>query len=544
MEKAPQRALFKALGLTDNELKKPIVAVVSAQSGIDPATDRLYALTDAVKAGIYAGGCTPVVMPVSGVCDGLTAGTGGMRYSLPSRELVADSVETLLTAHAFDAAVFVSNSDMTTAGMLMGAMRVNIPAIFLTGGAQNSGRVNGKAVGLSDVISGVGKVKDGSVNIDELTALENFACPSYGSYSGLSTANALACALEAAGLALIGNGTVPATHSERIRLAKRTGLTVCELVRDAITPKMILTKRAISNALTLCFAIGASTDIILHILAVAAECGVSLDLDGVAAIAAKTPVLVKLAPNGDKLIEDLYTAGGVMAVLHELAKAKIIDGSAHTVEGNALADGYDHAHVLDTEVIHKIDDPYSPAALVTVVKGNLAEDGAVAKYNFETKPNAFVGKAKCFNCEEDAVAAVGSGKIKKGDVIVVRYEGPMGAPGMREMQSVISALIGAGLQSDVALVTDGRLPVATRCIAVGHVAPEAAEGGKIALVKDGDSVKIDLGAGRIALDVPAKELQARAKKLRPKDDSIGGWLLRYRYLTTSAANGCVLKKKF
>lgn len=545
MEKAPQRALLKALGLTDEELKKPIVAIVSAKSEIVPGHMHLDAITDAVKAGVYAGGCTPVVVPAIGVCDGLAMGHGGMRYSLPSRELIADGVETMLIGHAFDGAVFVPNCDKIVPGMLMGAARVNIPSVFVSGGPMESGKFKGKKVGLSSMFEGVGAVKNGSMSLDELTAMENVACVGCGSCCGMYTANSLNCLCEALGMALPGNGTILAVHSERLRLAKRAGLAICNLVRDAITPRMIMTKRAFTNALTLDMALGASTNTLLHLFAIAAECNVALDYNLVQTISDNTPTLCRLSPSTDVDMEQLHLAGGIMAVLHELAKKNIIDGSAYTVAGCALADNYEHAHVLDAEVIHKIDSPISPVGGIAVLKGNLAEEGAVVKRSAVDKSMLnFSGKAKCFNCEEDAVAAIYSGKIKKGDVMIIRYEGPAGGPGMREMLSPTSALVGMGLDKDVALITDGRFSGATRGAAIGHVCPEAAADGKIALVKDGDVIKIDINNGRLTLDVPAKELQARQKKLRPKDSNASGWLLRYQNLVTSAANGATLKKKF
>jgi len=545
MEKAPQRALMKALGLTDEEMQKPLIAVVSAKSEIVPGHMHLDRITDAVKAGIYAGGCTPVVIPSIGICDGLAMGHAGMRYSLPSRELIADSVETMLLGHAFDGAVFVPNCDKIVPGMLMGAARVNIPSVFVSGGPMESGYYKGKKVGFSDVYEGVGAVKKGSMSLDELTALENVACPGCGSCCGMYTANSLNCLLEALGMALPGNGTALATSSERIRLAKRAGRVICELVNDAVTPRLIMTKRAFTNALTLDMALGASTNTVLHLFAIAAECNITLGLDLVQKISDATPTLCKLSPACETDMNDLGLAGGISAVLHELAKKNLIDGSAHTVAGCALADIYAHAHVKNDSVIHRIESPVSPIGGIAVLKGNLAEEGSVVKRSaVDESMLVFSGKARCFNREEDAVEAIYSGRVKKGDVVVIRYEGPAGGPGMREMLSPTAALIGMGLDKDVALVTDGRFSGATRGAAIGHVCPEAAEGGKIALVKDGDVIKIDIPAGKLTLDVTAKELQARQKKLRPKDGDVAGWLLRYQNLVTSASNGAVLKKKF
>ena len=545
LEKAPQRALLKALGLSDDEIAKPLVAIVTAKSEIVPGHIHLDRITDAVKAGVYANGCTPIVVPAIGVCDGLAMGHKGMRYSLPSRELIADSVETMLIGHAFDGAVFVPNCDKIVPGMLMGAARVNIPSVFVSGGPMESGIHNGKRVSFSTVYEGIGAVKKGTMDRSELDVLENVACPGCGSCCGMYTANSLNCLCEALGMALPGNGTILATSSERIRLAKRAGEAICRLVREAITPRLIMSKRAFTNALALDMALGASTNTILHLFAIAAELNITLDLDLVQKISDATPTLCKLSPSTDMDMQQLHLAGGVSAVLHELAKKNLIDGSAQTVLLHPLADDYEHAHVKNTEVIHKIDDPISPVGGIAVLKGNLAENGAVVKRSAVDKSMlSFIGKAKCFNCEEEAVAAIYSGKIKKGDVIVIRYEGPAGGPGMREMLSPTSALVGMGLDKDVALITDGRFSGATRGAAIGHVSPEAAEGGKLALVADGDVIKIDINAGRLYLDVPAKMLDARRKKWRPRDSDVSGWLLRYQNLVTSASNGATLKKKF
>lgn len=545
LEKAPQRALLKALGLTDEEIAKPLVAIVTAKSEIVPGHMHLDRITDAVKAGVYANGCTPIVVPAIGVCDGIAMGHKGMRYSLPSRELIADSVETMLVGHAFDGAVFVPNCDKIVPGMLMGAARVNIPSVFVSGGPMESGIHNGKRVGFSTVYEGIGAVKKGIMDRSELDTLENVACPGCGSCCGMYTANSLNCLCEALGIALPGNGTILATSSERIRLAKRAGEAVCKLVREAITPKLIMSKRAFTNALALDMALGASTNTVLHLFSVAAELNITLDLDLVQKISDATPTLCKLSPSTDVDMQQLHLAGGVSAVLHELAKKNLVDGSAQTVLLRPLADDYENAHVKNTDVIHKIDDPVSPVGGIAVLKGNLAESGAVVKRSAVDKSMlTFSGKAKCFNCEEEAVSAIYSGRISKGDVIVIRYEGPAGGPGMREMLSPTSALIGMGLDKDVALVTDGRFSGATRGAAIGHVSPEAAEGGKIALVADGDIIKIDIPGGKLNLDVPAKTLDARRKKLRPRDSDVSGWLLRYQNLVTSAANGATLKKKF
>lgn len=542
MEKAPQRATLKALGLTDDELSKPLIAVITARSEIAPAHMHLDEVVEAVKIGIYAGGGTPITLPSIAVADGIAAGGVGFKYALPSRELIADSVETMLISHGFDGAVFVPNTDCAIAGMLMGAARANIPSVFVTGGPMGSGTFGGKKIGLASMYEGVGKVKQGSMSLDELTQAETVACPSAGSASGMYAANPLACVLEALGLTLAGNGTAPALGSERIRIAKSSGMCVCELVRNADTPKMIINKRSLTNALRLDMALGGSPNTVLHVMALAAEYNIAVDLDYVQSISGTTPVLAELMPRGKADMADFHRAGGVQAVLHELAKKNLIDGALRTVAGCSLANSYEHAHVTDQTVIHKIDTPVSTVGGITVVKGNLAENGAIA---VRTSSKAAInGKAKCFDREEEAVEAIYSGIIKKGDVVVIRYEGPKGGPGMREMLPSAAAIVGMGLENDVAIITDGRISNASRGLVIGNVCPEAADGGKIALVKDGDAVKIDIANGRITLDVPAKELQARQKKLRPKDSNATGWLLRYQNLVTTAAEGAVLKKKF
>lgn len=545
MEKAPQRALLKALGMSDEEIAKPLIAIVTAKSEIVPGHKHLDRITDAIKAAVYANGCTPVLVPSIGVCDGLAMGHNGMRYSLPSRELIADSVETMLIGHAFDGAVFVPNCDKIIPGMLMGCVRVNIPSVFISGGPMESGFYHGKKISFSSAYEAVGAVKKGSISIDELKEIENRACPGCGSCCGMYTANSLNCLCEALGIALPGNGTVLAVSAERERLAKKAGAVICNLVKEAITPRMILTKQSFMNALAVDMALGASTNTVLHLFAIAAECGIPLNLDIVQQVSDKTPNLCKLSPSTETDMFDLGEAGGVMAIMHELAKSSLVDGSARTVLGSPIQDSFAKAHVLNDTVIHKIDNPISPRGGISVLKGNICEDGAVVKRSaVDPSMMVFAGKAKCFNCEEDAVNAIYAGKIKKGDVIVIRYEGPIGGPGMREMLSPTSALVGMGLDKDVALITDGRFSGATRGAAIGHVCPEAAVGGKIALIADGDPIKIDITAGKLNVDVKAKELQQRAKKLKPKDNNAAGWLLRYQHLVTGADKGAVLKKKF
>lgn len=544
LEKAPCRALLKAHGFTDEQISSPTVAVITA-SGILNG-ESAAKLAESVCAGILADGYTPVTVPLSCMNDAMVFGGRGGKYALPARELIADWTEALLSSHMFDGAVFIPDGDIAAAGMLMGAARVNIPSAFVSFGAAASGRMNGGKikVGLSSISEGIGKVNGGKLSRDELADLENDACPSDGASNGLYGGNSMACALEAMGMALSGNGCALAGSGERLRLAVKTGRAACALVRDAVVPRMIMTKRAILNAMTFTLATGGSLNTLLHLTALADECNISITPEAIQKQSDNTPTLCTVFPFSDTTdMTALSRAGGVKAILHELAKKNIIDGSVHTVGGEALADCYENAEPLDCKIIAKAEKPLLQRGGAVTVKGTLAEDGAMVR-RAQLERTTFVGKAKCFDSEEDAVAAVGSGRIKEGDAVIVRYEGPVGGPGMRELKAIVSALYGAGLDKSVLLVTDGRIPDETRCAAVAHVTPEAALGGKIALAKDGDTIKLDLGAGRINLDVPAKELQARQKKLRPKDPTATGVLLRYQNLVTDANQGAVLKKKF
>ncbi len=546
MEKAPQRSLYKALGLSDEEIAKPIIAIVSAKSEIVPGHIHLDRITDAVKAGIYAAGGTPVVVPSIGVCDGIAMGHAGMKYSLPSRELIADSVESMLIGHAFDGAVLVPNCDKIIPGMLMGAARVNIPTVMVSGGPMESGVHKGHKVSLSTMFEAVGSVQAGKMDMDELCELENCACPGCGSCCGMYTANSLNCLAEALGIALPGNGTVLATSAERIRLAKRAGEAIMNLVDKQVMPRMILKKESFINALTLDMAIGASTNTVLHLFALADECGVTLNLDMVQQISDRTPNLCKLSPATEYDMDDLGRAGGIMAVLKELDGLGLIDGKQLTVTNKPLSRSYAKAEIRNPVVIHPASNPISPIGGIAVLKGNIAENGAVVKRSAVAPEmmNGVTLKAKVFNCEEDAVSAIMGGRIHKGDVVVIRYEGPQGGPGMREMLSPTSALVGMGLDKDVALITDGRFSGATRGAAIGHVSPEAACGGKIGIIKDGDKIEIDISKGRLNLDINAKEVQSRVKKWKPKDSNPTGYLLRYANLVTGADKGAVFKKKF
>ncbi len=545
IEKTPQRSLFKALGFSDDELSKPLIAVISAKSEIVPGHMHLDRITDAVKAGVYSAGGTPIVIPSIGVCDGIAMGHDGMRYSLPSRELIADSVESMLIGHAFDGAVLVPNCDKIVPGMIMGAARVNIPSIVISGGAMESGYFKGNKTSLSSCFEAVGKVQAGTMSVDELKELENCACPGCGSCCGMYTANSLNCLSEALGIALPGNGTILATSSERIRLAKKAGSSIMKLVSNDIRPRMILTEEAFTNALAVDMAIGASTNTILHLFAIANECGIKLDLSLVQKVSDRTPNLCKLSPATENDMQDLGRAGGIMAIMNQLAQKNLINSDALTVLNKSIKSSYKNAEIINPDIIHPIDNPIAPTGGIAVLKGNFCEDGAVVKRSaVAPEMMTFTGVAKVFDCEEDCVSAIMSGKIKKGNVVIIRYEGPKGGPGMREMLSPTSALVGMGLDKDVALITDGRFSGATRGAAIGHVSPEASVGGKIALINDGDKITIDIPNGKLNVDIKAKELQARTKKWKPKDRNLNGWLLRYSYLVTSADKGAVLKTKF
>lgn len=551
VEKAPQRSLFKALGVTDSELEKPLIAIVCAQSDIVPGHTHLNTIAEAVKAGIYAAGGTPFVVPSIGVCDGISMGHNGMKYSLPSRELIADSVETMAFAHAFDGMVLIPNCDKIVPGMLMGAARVNIPTIVISGGAMLPGYTSkGKKLSLTSVFEGVGALKAGKMSLQELNEIENNACASCGSCAGMFTANSMNCVTEALGMALPGNGTIPAVYSERLRLAKKTGEQIVKLVEDNLTPRRIMNEDAFNNALALDMALGCSTNTVLHLTAIANECNVNFNLETVESVSAVTPNLCKLMPASDTSIEDLYHAGGVMAVLNELSKVTLkkgplIRGNAITVTGQTLEKSYKDAEIKNPEVIHKIENAYSPTGGIAVLRGNIAEEGCVVKKS-AVAPEMMVhsGKARVFDSEEEASNAILNGLIQKGDVVVIRYEGPKGGPGMREMLSPTASLAGMGLDKDVALITDGRFSGATRGAAIGHICPEAAVGGKIALIQEGDIIEIDIPKGKLELKVNSKELANRAKKWRPKIVELSGYLQRYAELVTSASNGAVFKKKF
>lgn len=540
---APQRSLFYALGLTKEELERPLIAVVSAYSEIVPGHAHLDKITEAVKAGIRLAGGTPIVVPAIGVCDGIAMGHIGMKYSLASRELIADSVETMVMAHAFDGMVLVPNCDKIVPGMFMGALRVNLPALIMSGGAMLPGNYHGKAMSLSTMFEAVGAKKAGMIDEAELTYIEQNACPGCGSCSGMFTANSMNCLSEAIGMALPGNGTIPAVYSERIQLAKHAGMKIMELVEKDIKPRDIVNETAIHNALACDMALGCSSNSVLHLLAIAHEAKVTLDLHKINEISSRTPNLCKLAPAGPDHIVDLYRAGGVGAVLKELAKKQLVDTSVMTVSGKTMAENIKDAANLNHDIIKDIEHPNSQTGGIAVLFGNLAEEGCVVKRSaVAEKMLVHTGTARVFDSEEAANEAIYGGKIQKGDVVVIRYEGPKGGPGMREMLNPTSALAGMKLDEDVALITDGRFSGATRGAAIGHVSPEAASGGLIALVEEGDQIAIDIPKGTIQLLVDEETISKRkAQWVKPEPNVKEGWLYRYQRMVTSGSKGAVLE---
>ena len=539
-----QRSLLRALGWTDGEMDKPIVGIVCAQSEIIPGHTHLYEIARAASEGVIAAGGKPVIVPSIGVCDGIAMGHGGMRYSLPSREIIADSAEILLRAHGFQAAVFIGNCDKIIPGMLMAAARVNIPSIFVSGGPMLAGRVHGKKTSLSTMFEEVGAFNAGKIDEKTLKDFECNACPTCGSCSGMFTANSLNCLCEALGMALPGNGTIPAVYSRRLALAKESGEAVMNLLNKNIRPSDIMTAAAFKNAETVDMAIGASTNTVLHLLAVANEAGVKdVSIDIMNEISEKTPNLCRLAPAGEHYIEELNEAGGISAVMKELYDNKLLNGEVMTASGKPLKEVIKFAANLNEEIIRPFGNPHSKQGGLVILKGNLAKEGSVVKKSaVDPKMYRHSGPAKCFDSEEDAMQAISSGKIVKGDVVVIRYEGPVGGPGMREMLTPTSAIVGAGLGADVALITDGRFSGATRGAAIGHVCPEAAAGGLIGVVKDGDIIDIDIEKCEINLRVSDKEIAERYKNFTPKVKDVSGYLARYRSSVTSASQGAVFKK--
>ena len=541
-DKAPQRSLFNALGMTKDEMRRPLVGIVSSYNEIVPGHMNIDKIVEAVKLGVAMAGGTPAVFPAIAVCDGIAMGHDGMRYSLVTRDLIADSTECMALAHHFDALVMIPNCDKNVPGLLMAAARVNVPTVFVSGGPMLAGRVKGSKTSLSSMFEAVGAYTAGRIDEEEFEEYENKACPTCGSCSGMYTANSMNCLTEVLGMGLRGNGTIPAVYSERIRLAKRAGMQVMELWRKNIRPLDIMTHDAFMNALTVDMALGCSTNSMLHLPAIAHECGVEIDLDIANKLSAVTPNLCHLAPAGHAYMEDLNEAGGVYAVMNELTKRDLIKTDCMTVTGRTVGENIAGIKNKDTNIIRPIDDPYSETGGIAVLRGNLAKDGCVVKRS-AVVPEMLVhtGPAKVFDCEEDAQAAILGGKIVKGDVVVIRYEGSKGGPGMREMLNPTSAIQGMGLGSDVALITDGRFSGASRGASIGHVCPEAAVGGIIGIVKDGDMISIDIPNYKLELLVDDAEIQRRMKEFKPKKKELKGYLRRYAAQVTSSAQGAILQ---
>ena len=543
VQQAPHRSLFNALGYTGEELNKPIVGIVSSYNEIVPGHMNLDKIVDAVKIGVAMAGGTPVVFPAIAVCDGIAMGHTGMKYSLATRELIADSTEAMSLAHQFDALVMVPNCDKNVPGLLMAAARVNVPTIFVSGGPMLAGKVKGKKTCLSDMFEAVGAYNAGKMSMEEVEQYENKACPTCGSCSGMYTANSMNCLTEALGMGLKGNGTIPAVYSERIKLAKHAGMKIMELFEKDIKPRDIMTEDAFLNALTIDMALGCSTNSMLHLPAIAHEAGVELNLDVANEISAKTPNLCHLAPAGNTFMEDLDDAGGVYAVMNELSKRELLNLDLITCTGLTVGENIKGSLNTNTEVIRPVDNPYSETGGIAVLKGNLAPDACVVKRS-AVAPSmmAHEGPARVFECEEDAINAINEDKIVPGDVVVIRYEGPKGGPGMREMLNPTSAIMGRGLGECVALITDGRFSGATRGASIGHVSPEAAVGGNIALVEEGDLIKIDINANTIDFVVSDEELSKRRANWKPRQPRITtGYLARYAALVTSGNRGAILE---
>ena len=542
VEKTPARSLFKALGLTDEELRRPLIGVVCSKNEVVPGHMYLDKIAEAVKAGVRLAGGVPLEFPAIAVCDGIAMGHIGMKYSLCTRELIADSTEAMAIAHAFDALVLIPNCDKIVPGMMMAAARLNKPAIIVSGGPMLSIDYNGKYRDLNTTFEAVGAFKAGTIDEAELGRLEDAACPSCGSCSGMFTANSMNCLSEVLGLALPGNGTIPAVYSERIRLAKESGMKIMELLEKDIKPSDILTADAFYNALRVDMALGCSTNSMLHLPAIAHEAGVKISMDMANDISKITPNLCHLAPAGEHHVQDLYAAGGIAAVMSELAKKDLLKLDIMTVTGKTQRENIAGAAVKDYSVIRPIDDPYSPTGGIAVLKGNLAVDGSVVKRS-AVAPEMLKhsGPAKVFESEEEAIAAIYAGKIVKGDVVVIRYEGPKGGPGMREMLSPTSAICGMGLDKDVALITDGRFSGATRGAAIGHVSPEAVEGGPIAFVRDGDIIDIDIDNCRLDVRISQEEMEKRRQGWKPNEPKVKtGYLARYAKMVSSAMQGAVM----
>ena len=541
MQQAPSRSLLNAVGMTPEEMRKPIIGIVSSFNEIVPGHINLDKISDAVKLGVAEAGGTPVVFPVIAVCDGIAMGHIGMKYSLCSRDLIADSTETVAMAHQFDALVMIPNCDKTVPGMLMAAARLNIPTVFVSGGPMLSGRVKGKNTSLSSMFEAVGAYAAGKMSEDDVMEYENKTCPTCGSCSGMYTANSMNCLTEVLGMGLRGNGTIPAVYSERIRLAKRAGYAVMEMLKRDIRPRDIMTKEAFINALTMDMALGCSTNSMLHLPAIAYEAGVELNVDIANEISARTPNLCHLAPAGHTYIEELNEAGGIYAVMKEISKLGLLNLDCMTVTGKTVGENIKNAINLDTDIIRPAENPYSKVGGIAVLKGNIAPDSCVVKRS-AVLPEMLKhsGPARVFDCEEDAITAIKGGKIVPGDVVVIRYEGPKGGPGMREMLNPTSAIAGMGLDTTVALITDGRFSGASRGASIGHVSPEAAVGGPIGLIEEGDIIDIDINANTINARVSEEEFAKRRESWKPRLNEVTGYLARYRKLVSGAPRGAVL----
>ena len=543
-QQAPHRSLFNALGLTEEEMNRPLIGIVSSYNEIVPGHMNIDKLVEAVKLGVAMAGGTPRVFPAIAVCDGIAMGHTGMKYSLVTRDLIADSTECMALAHQFDGLVMLPNCDKNVPGLLMAAARVNIPTIFVSGGPMLAGKVAGCKTSLSSMFEAVGAYAAGKITEEQLKEYEAKTCPTCGSCSGMYTANSMNCLTEALGMGLRGNGTIPAVYSERIKLAKHAGMQIMELVKKDIKPRDIMTEKAFMNALTVDMALGCSTNSMLHLPAIAREAGVELNVDIANEISARTPNLCHLAPAGHTYIEELNEAGGVYAVMNELNKKKLLNTDVLTVTGRTMAENIEGCVNMNTEVIRPIDNPYSTTGGIAVLKGNLAPDSCVVKRS-AVVPEMMVheGPARVFDCEEDAIAAIKGGKIVAGDVVVIRYEGPKGGPGMREMLNPTSAIAGMGLGSSVALITDGRFSGASRGASIGHVCPEAAVGGPIALVKEGDLIRINIPENKLELAVSDEELAARRAEWKPREPkATTGYLARYAKMVSDSCKGAVLEK--
>ncbi len=543
MQQAPHRSLFHALGMTEEEMEKPLIGIVSSYNEIVPGHMNLDKITNAVKMGVAMAGGTPVMVPAIAVCDGIAMGHIGMKYSLVTRDLVADSTECLARAHAFDALVMIPNCDKNGPGLLMAAARINVPTVFVSGGPMLAGRVHGHKTSLSSMFEAVGAYTAGNMSEEDVKEFEQKACPTCGSCSGMYTANSMNCLTEVLGMGLRGNGTIPAVYSERLALAKRAGMAVMDMLEKDIRPRDIMTEKAFKNALTMDMALGCSTNSMLHLPAIAHEAGIDLNLEIANEISAKTPNLCHLAPAGPTYIEDLHEAGGIYAVMSEISKLGLLELDCITVTGKTVGENIQGSVNKDPEVIRPVENPYSSTGGIAILKGNLAPDSAVVKRS-AVAPEMLKheGPARVFDCEEDAIEAIKGGKIVAGDVVVIRYEGPKGGPGMREMLNPTSAIAGMGLGSSVALITDGRFSGASRGASIGHACPEAAVGGPIALVEEGDIISIDIDNHRLDVNVSEEELAARKEKWQPRKPAVTtGYLARYAAMAAPASRGAILE---